>query len=176
MIILISGHAGVGKSTTAKMLKERIPNSEIFSFATLVKKLATHLFNWDGEKGKEGRKLLQFIGETCRKFDKDFFVKYCFNAITDSDCSIAIIDDWRYKSEYEYLVNYETVVTIRIESKEREILKGSQAEHESEKDLNDFHFDYVISPKNLEELREDVTILDGEIYFRTKKEKENFHT
>ena len=146
MIILVSGKAGVGKTTFSNMLVEEFQkqnrNAEVKSFAYYVKQIAKHMFSWDGNKDANGRKLLQFIGEKGREITPIFWAKLLATDL--NTYSIFIIDDWRYKNEFLYLNNLFDVVRIRIEAKDREILAGtSEYSHQSEVDLDGFNFNYI---------------------------------
>jgi hypothetical protein len=103
----------------------------VFSFANGVKDAARDGFNWDGKKDTKGRQLLQDVGKTGRQYDKDIWIKKMLNERGDDTFIIdfMVIDDWRFINEADYLINNVPelqVVKIRIESPEREILKGTE--------------------------------------------------
>jgi hypothetical protein len=122
---LISGRAGVGKSTVAKMLE-----GDIFPLAHWVKKTALYM-GWDGQKDAKGRKLLQHIGNIGREYDKNLWIGLCYGRdIEDSPAypfQIIIHDDWRFPNELDFVKNnfLLSVHTIRIEAPSRELLKGT---------------------------------------------------
>lgn len=134
LLILVSGKGGVGKTTFSNLLLGILSDkydvsADILHFATGVKKVALFL-GWDGYKTPSGRRLLQQIGQTARAYDDDVWVKKLLAALEAHDqfpLSIAIVDDWRFPNEYSYIKDnplYE-IVKVRIESPERESLKGT---------------------------------------------------
>jgi dephospho-CoA kinase len=150
--ILISGKAGTGKSTVAKIINATLLEKDIVGtvvpFAEGIKKCAKEYIGWDGVKDEKGRKLLQTLGtEVGRAYDENVWAKYLFN--TYSNRKILIVDDWRFRSELEYAKTTPyTIYTIRIEAIGREILSGTPYyNHPSEIDLPsapDERYNYVI--------------------------------
>ena len=107
VIVLLSGKAGVGKTYIADKLISLFKKSgyiaHIRSFADGIKDCAIDYFNWDSEKNKRGRKLLQNIGNIGREYDKDvwvrksyFFMQGCY---IPSRTFVVIVDDWRFYNE-----------------------------------------------------------------------------
>lgn len=134
IVILISGKAGVGKTTTASILKEEFASQGkdvvIAPFAKGLKNVARSL-GWDGKKDDAGRKLLIDIGRDGREYNKDVWVSMTYNKllleIPGYPQDIVISDDWRYPNEYDYLKNnplYQ-IFRIRVYSPKREMLKGT---------------------------------------------------
>jgi hypothetical protein len=133
-IILISGKAGVGKTTTANYLRDLLYQdkfiSEIFPNASSIKQMCKSVFNWDGVKDGKGRQLLIDLGRVARNYDLDFWVRENSSRIHQSNTEVAIVDDWRYLNEYEFLRrNWPTdsVIKLRVERPESEILKSSSS-------------------------------------------------
>lgn len=158
--ILISGRAGVGKTTSASILGQLLHKEysiHLESFATGVKNTAA-MMGWDGKKDARGRKLLQDIGRVAREYNEDVWVKQALSRASNSFSlsDIVIVDDWRFPNEFNFLNNTKTlqVVKVRIESPEREMLKGTPEYNDiSETSLPDFsecpadasiYFDYII--------------------------------
>lgn len=179
VFILLSGKAGVGKTTFAEFLKKKLEDESFevikASFAGELKKIARECFYWNGEKDKKGRALLQEIGNTGRNYDEDIWVKYLLYNVEDRSLFVdfVIVDDWRYPNEYEYLKNTKdnNVVTVRILSNERGGLEGELNNHSSETSLkdNDLIYDVRIhNDKSLEDLEKEAklfveNLLKGEI-------------
>jgi len=157
MIILISGKAGVGKTTVAntfaKVLQENKKSFLVVSFAGKVKEIARDCFGWNGKKDEKGRKLLQNIGNTGRQYDPDIWAKYVVNNfILMESIDFFIIDDWRFSNELEYLKEFSKVVTIQIVAPERETLKCTpEYDDISENSLPDSlaYYDFIIYNTNL---------------------------
>lgn len=132
--ILVCGKAGTGKTTLTNFLKKEFESKgytvEIARFASGVK--ATSKFmGWDGEKDCKGRKLLQGVGGVGREYDKDCWVSLTFNEILPKSVNfpqdIVIVDDYRFPNESEFVKNTSMyqVFEVRIESPDREMLKGT---------------------------------------------------
>jgi hypothetical protein len=189
IFVLISGKAGVGKSTSAELLKEIIATNSsekvstgIFNFAKGVKYAAKQGFGWDGLKDERGRKLLQDIGAIGRKYDKDTWVKQLIEYIWMGffiPPEIIIIDDWRFPNELAYLEKQEiySIYTVRIESSEKEILRGTDAYNDvSETSLPSVfpgedvsYYDFIIH--NNEDIKELTSKLI--LIYKSIKNKEN---
>jgi energy-coupling factor transporter ATP-binding protein EcfA2 len=174
-VVLISGKAGVGKSTLADFLSEVVREYEGFNSVVMrqplawgVKQTAVNM-GWDGEKDVKGRRLLQGIGRIGREYDKDIWVKICDRAICntqehyghlEASLAYAWIDDWRFKNEIEWFLKKDyqfKVHTVRIHAPSREILAGTpEALDASEVDLDDYlNFNFMIGNEGtLDELKE----------------------
>ena len=133
--ILLSGKAGVGKTTSAQILKDiyskRGLNVENFSFAAGVKAEARRM-GWNGEKDEKGRKFLQEIGKVAREYDKDCWAKITFDGLimnsNDYPFDVVIIDDYRFPNEGNFVRNSPLyhVFEVRVFAPNREMLKGTE--------------------------------------------------
>jgi hypothetical protein len=157
-VILISGKAGVGKTTAAKFIQDYLAKditgySYLAHFATGVK-MVSYLMGWDGQKDEKGRRLLQEVGNVGRQYKEDawadFMMKHLKEQVPDELLDIIIVDDWRFPNEAKYFLEepekYKTFM-INIKSPpERETLRGTKEwKDASETSLNNFkYFDYVI--------------------------------
>lgn len=132
--ILIAGKAGVGKDVVAELLDYGFSNAFLettrYKFATDVKTTAFKM-GWNNQKDEKGRKLLQEIGKVGRRYDVDLWCKRLFNTVREdypnSPPDVLIVSDWRFPNESIYAkkqLEY-NVITIRVESPERESLKGT---------------------------------------------------
>ena len=65
-VILISGKAEAGKTTTANFIKEYLVNHQarpmLIPYGNYVKTTAKELLEWNGKKDEKGRELLQWWG------------------------------------------------------------------------------------------------------------------
>lgn len=159
-VLLISGKAGVGKTTFANFIKkyaeENKIKANIIPFASGVKEVA-RLAGWDGVKDSKGRRFLQEIGNSGRNYDKDIWVKKAYNnVIIDGSSFIILHDDWRFPNESEYIFSqlFYSVHPIRIEAPSRELLKGTpEYNDESEISLpsgpNHLIYEYCIENEKL---------------------------
>jgi len=132
-IILVSGKAGVGKTTFSDYFCRNVVDInhtvDLLSFAYPIKRCARDDFMWDGDKDKKGRRLLQNLGRVGREYDKDLWVKHLLNLtqVGPFPLDFYIVDDWRFPNEFEYLnkQDFYDIYTIRVISPDREILRGS---------------------------------------------------
>lgn len=140
-VVVISGKAQAGKSTSASLIKyliERNYNLKVQteSLAKPIKDVAYSFFGWDGTKDPAGRRLLQEIGDAARNYNEDIFCeKLEERTLSIFPPHLIIIDDWRYANEAEYFQKnflYD-VTTVRIERKQE--LYGDVASHRSEVSL-----------------------------------------
>ena len=141
MIIGISGLAGSGKSSLSTEL-QKITCGKVIPFAAGVKAVALHL-NWDGKKDKSGRRLLQVIGQGARDYDTDIWVKqweHKLLAVIRSGRNI-LADDVRYPNEVAMIKEYDGVL-IKVIG--RGGLEGTAGGHESEQNMDDSLFDYIV--------------------------------
>lgn len=165
-IVLISGKAGVGKTTLTRTLSKVVREHEDSNKSIImtqpiawgVKQTAMGM-GWDHEKDVRGRRLLQGIGKIGRAYDPDMWVniavkaimdtQYHYSPLEDKRLSYVWIDDWRFKNEIDVLQQLDYVFrvnTVRIIAPQREILRGTpEANDVSEVDLDNYRgFDFVI--------------------------------
>ena len=115
-VIGFIGNIGSGKSTSAKYLQSILPGSIVISFADELKKTSKEI-GWNGNKDILGRHFLQTFGELCKRdIDNYIWVKKLDikikNELTEYD--YIIIDDLRFKIEYDYLKNNYNSIFIKI--------------------------------------------------------------
>ncbi len=124
-ILLISGKAGAGKTTSANYLIDKLRelegiNVQRYSFASPIKYMATAYFGWKEEKDEKGRKLLQDIGRIGRDYDDVIWVKHLLNQLDKLPDmfppNFVVIDDWRFSNELSYLLKniMLDVITMRV--------------------------------------------------------------
>jgi len=156
--ILVSGKAGVGKTTVANNLRNYLdaeqitPYALVVPFALGVKEVAKSM-GWDSKKDTRGRKLLQDIGNLGREYNEnawvDYLMDYIGNNLPQEMIDIIIIDDWRFPNESDYFLNRPELYTtfmINVQSPKREVLKGtSYYKDVSETSLDGYNkFNYII--------------------------------
>lgn len=164
--ILISGKAGHGKDTVAKMIKKELENKGqtvlIIHFGDPVKWFAREYYNWDGNKDEHGRNLLQYIGtEMMRHYDKFYWGRMISEFIAaNHDFDWAIIPDWRFFSERESIQRENRpVYSVRvsrfngIEPYINPNMTEQQLQHISETELDDCAFDFYLTNDTLENLK-----------------------
>ena len=180
-IILISGKAEAGKTTTAKFLKKKLGEqgklSAIVPYGQYVKDTAKMLFDWDGNKDEKGRALLQWWGtDIVRKNYPDFWIDTVMRLAKvmkdvgrgNRNFDFLIIDDCRFPNEIEnwkcsknnlskhgilYIFDVWDVMTVRIDRPGHEnALTEKQRQHPSECALDGYNFDVTISATDQEEL------------------------
>lgn len=136
IIVLLSGKAGVGKTTVANLLLDYLTarydkiRIGIFPFANRLKFVA-RMLGWDGIKDEKGRTLLQDLGKVGRDYDEDVWVKGTILGTIESHpyypLDVVITDDWRFPNEEDFIKKnmlYETF-KVRVECESREALKGT---------------------------------------------------
>jgi len=135
VIILVSGKAGVGKTTFANFVMKHLPPdvkkySAKGAFATVVKQVAK-MMGWNGQKDDNGRKLLQNVGNVGREYNSDTWVGTLINFLMEVNIiplDLIIIDDWRFPNELNWFLDKSLeykVYTVRISAPSRESLKGT---------------------------------------------------
>ncbi len=155
LIVLVSGKAGSGKTTFANNvshLLSSVKNSSlIIPLSESLKEEAKKEHGWDGNKDEEGRALLQRLGEHRRSEDIDYWCKKLADKICGSYCDTAIVDDLRYKSEFDFFLrSFKNVVAVRLERYDGcktydNGLTKEQKMHISEVDLDDVFFQHRYS-------------------------------
>jgi hypothetical protein len=145
--LAFSGWMQSGKTTAADYLNE-VYGADTVSFADRLKDNLTSIgvapHRVYQSKDAPVRKLMQLYGQVMRQQDKDYWLKQAKREIKTledlgSDC--VVIDDLRYKNEFDYLKN-EGFVLVRL------VVTGEPCESAdtSERDLDDMdsEFDYIV--------------------------------
>ena len=169
-VILISGKAEAGKTTTANIIKtfleELGKKVACIPYGQYVKDTAKLVWNWNGEKDKKGRELLQWWGtDIVRAQDPNFWVDSVVRLakVIDKYVDYLIVDDCRFINEIETwraikyvaldsatdaLANrprFSDIITIRVERPGHEnALTPEQRRHPSETELDNYIFDITI--------------------------------
>lgn len=148
-IICISGQAGAGKDTAARILRTLLSEGDrsadktlIAHNADLLKYICENFFSWNGYKDEAGRSLLQHIGtDVVRAKDPDFWVNFLVNILRlfPDKWDFLIVPDTRFPNEIERFkaAGYPTV-HVHIERPGlASALTQEQQEHPSETALAD---------------------------------------
>ena len=177
-VILISGKAEAGKTTTANIIKTLLEKHgkkvACIPYGQYVKDTAKMIWNWDGKKDKKGRELLQWWGtDVVRAQDPNFWVDSVIRLakVIDKYVDYLIVDDCRFLNEIEAwravkyvaldeatdaLTNrqrFPDIITIRVERPGHEnVLTPEQRRHPSETQLDNYIFDVAIKATNKAEL------------------------
>jgi phosphomevalonate kinase len=161
-IILISGKAGNGKDSVAKIIRDELvaKNQKVIitHYAKHMKDMLTEFYNWDGVKDEWARHKLQWMGtEKIRiAMNKPNFHVYrtCENIdIVQEDFDYFMVADCRFPNEIEYVKKYfgeENVVSIRVTRLNYESTLTPEAQlHPSETALDDWKdWDYNVLAMN----------------------------
>ena len=134
MIIGISGKSGSGKDYVSNILQSILLNEygeyyTIDKFARKIKEALSVLFEINIKQFEEQ----SFKSE---KIYKDFWIDLLFNSNKSNNI---IISDVRFKNEFKAIKDRDGLI-IRVESDEY-----NNIDNISEKDLDDYQFDYVIT-------------------------------
>lgn len=156
-ILVISGKAGSGKDFLAEHIKqvyEKVYGWKVASiaFADPLKMVARGVYGWNGEKGENGRNLLQTLGTDIVHENNQLCWTNCIINILHglrTEFDLFIIPDARFSHEIDHLKDElpdADIITIRVEGKTS--LKDDRAFHPSETSLDDYRFDYYFPNKD----------------------------
>jgi hypothetical protein len=163
-VILLSGKAQVGKTTTANIIKKHLEDRGkkvlITPFAAYLKFICKEHFKWNGKKDEEGRHILQYVGtDVVRKKVPDFWVKAVIDLVTvfSDEIDYFIVDDCRFVNEIECFNGFD-YLALRIERLNFDSsLTPEQLNHISETALDDYPFDcYLKSESGIEYLEQEI--------------------
>ena len=160
-VILICGKAESGKKEFAKILEKELAKNEFTSFTFPVtyffKELLKKQYGWDGKKDKAGRDLLQKIGEEWNNKSPGFWATLSCELLTslELDYDVFLVTGVRRKEEIKtFKKKFKTIAVNVVKHERKTTLTKEQEEHESENELQDYKFDYVIEHKTKQELNE----------------------
>lgn len=161
MILIISGKAQTGKTTTVNLLKEHFPDITEIVIAKPMKEMAKDYFNWNGDEETKPRSLLQAIGNYARfTLNKpEFFINRAIGDIQllEPYKKLFVVSDCRFRNElYSFKASFKDIIAIRIDRTNfTSPLTLEQQCHESEIDLDsEKGWDYIISASNVDEIKE----------------------
>jgi len=163
-IILISGKARNGKTTTAKLLKTKLEAKGnkilIAAYGDLVKFVCEKYFGTTEEKNEHNRTIWQRVGtDIVREQNPNYWVDFVIDMISmfEDKWDYVIIDDNRFPNELERWIGWDTI-TLRVNRLNfQSPLTLEQQSHISETALDNYEFDYVInSESGLDKLEKEV--------------------
>ena len=155
VVIAISGKAGHGKDTVARLMMEelidRLPESRVLitHYADLLKYICTALFGWNGKKDEAGRTLLQYVGtDVVRKENPNYWVDFVADMLKffGGNWDFVIIPDARFPNEVTRLQEKGLdVCHVRVVRPEFDSgLSDKQKAHASETAMDSLLPDYVM--------------------------------
>lgn len=189
-LIMIHGKSETGKSTVAEILERRLREVECYnvircSLSTWIRETLKNDFFWDGVMTPESRKCMAEI----YRVGTDFYPYHMARRVWERDNvpnlsedkkTIVIVESFREKVNYDYFDSLwkqgliEDIVTVTIERPGVAETAQELTSHQSETDLDDFVFDYLIVNKGtLQDLENKVVryvlshVLDEEMYIMT---------
>ncbi|MDR2648525.1 MAG: hypothetical protein LBB94_02245 [Clostridiales bacterium] len=153
-VILISGKAQHGKTSTADILEKHMKRAGYrilqINYADYVKFVCAKYYGWDGRKDERGRHILQYVGtDIFRERDKNFWVDTVvrFARAAWPDYDFILIADWRFPNEYTRWAenNINDVCKVRVYRPGFDNgLTSEQKDHPSETALDHFPMDYKL--------------------------------
>jgi len=185
-IIMINAMKRAGKDHTARLLKSKLPNSEIYAFADPIKEIASKslqmtvrtfdeyknsntdllIAHEDGDTSHVSsfREFIQNLGNDAMKpvFGKTVWTDLLIRKIKEDAPEYCIISDFRFFTEYEEIKKFamyyeDELISLKI----RNDNVTNNDSHVSENELNDFTFDYEVDNTDHSKLEEN---LDGFIH------------
>lgn len=189
VVLMICGHAGVGKDLFAKYVKDElmktVPEDQILitHFADLIKYICTNFLGWNGKKDFYGRMILQYVGtDVFKAANPNYWSNFIIDLMMlfNGKWQYVIIPDTRFPDEIQNMKNEfkENVMPIRVYRTEIDgKLKYLTYLHESEKYIDECQTDMTIyndgSKEHLKELAADFTKELIKFYNETHKTDEN---
>lgn len=140
--IAFTGHAGVGKTTSANYLVEHFGFTKL-SFAGKLKEIARELFPDQFVGTEKPRKLFQDLGMKMRELDEDVWAKYVMRIVEKEPNKKYVIDDLRFLNESYYCKMYDFVI-VKIVGPQRTVLSEIERRHQSELEIDEIEPDYII--------------------------------
>jgi len=151
-IINFSGQARHGKTSAAEILKEVLEERGkrvlVINYADYLKFICKEYFGWDGTKSEKGRTILQKYGtDIVRQRDPDFWVRAVGNFVDVfcEDFDFILTSDCRFRNEVEYFIPIYRTLNVKVSRNNFDNgLTDEQKNHPSERDLDNYNFDYEI--------------------------------
>lgn len=169
-VILINGVSKSGKSTVAKLLKEKLAQLVdwdeilILSNASDVYATCMKAFGWNGEKDEQGRRLLINVTKAGYDYHPYFWELRTSKHLAEWEqsegvkCKFLIIDDWRYINTYNFFKEKKCKIhTIKIDTPESFYNGYSETVKKDPSENLGFNFSvHVMHSENLDVLKSEV--------------------
>lgn len=162
-IIVLSGKAGSGKSSVAKLIN-KYKKCIILSYASYIKEVAKNVLSWDGKEESKPRDFLQQFGSVIKQIDSNLLINRVVEDIKIYSYfyDLIVISDARFESEIETIkTNFKNVYSINIYGRDNN-LNDKQKNHITETALDNYDkYDYIL--KNDVELEKNIIKILKEI-------------
>lgn len=167
IIISLSGSAQHGKDSSVDIIQRKLELMDKrclhVAYGNYLKFICEKYYGWNGKKDESGRTTLQKIGtDKIRKNKATFWVDAVidFIDVVREDYDYILISDCRFPDEiYRWVDRDYQILAIHVDRPNFDNgLTNEQKNHPSETALDDFEFDFCLSAKNLEELKDDIEI------------------
>ena len=167
IILLISAKAQHGKDTFATEFTKEAKNEMGFrvftiKYGDILKYVCKEYFGWNGEKDATGRHILQQVGTNlCRNNNQNVWVNCVIEIVKGlkTEYDFVLIPDTRFPNEITAWENTDFFAfTIRLNRENEDGtpfdngLTEEQKQHISETALDNYHFNYEICNKNIEDI------------------------
>ena len=152
-VICISGWAQHGKDFTANYLNEDLTskgyNVLVTHYGDLLKFICKNMFDWNGEKDADGRRLLQYVGtDIIRAQQPDYWVDFIISILKlfEDEWDYVLIPDCRFPNELDKLKSEGfDVIHARVYRPNFDNGLTEEAKnHISETAMNDVAYDYLL--------------------------------
>ncbi len=152
-VICITGKAGSGKDTAAQAMKKLLgwykKHVLIIHYADLLKFICRQFFDWNGEKDRYGRNLLQFVGtDVVRAQNPDYWVDFVVGLIKmfRDHWDYVLIPDCRFPNERQRLIEegFDTTLVRIVRGGYQSELSEEQQAHPSETAMDGVEADVTI--------------------------------
>lgn len=162
-VYTFSGKAMHGKDTLAMALKREFEGKGekvlIIHLADYLKFLARTLYGWDGNKDKQGRTLLQKLGQDLRVYNPTILIERLSEIIdlVKEDYDYIFVPDVRFPNELDFFKEHFDTTSFHVYRKHflgEEILTEEQKNNITETSMGGVIFDvnYVFEGTDLSEV------------------------
>jgi len=148
-VLVLSGRAGVGKTTAGDYLREAF-EARMINFADGVYECAGAIQQIIGAPVVKNRALLQMVGEGVKNvYGRDIWVRRAVEKINSAPDAIWIVGDMRFVVELEAM----RAIGANIVRITRAV---DRLDHPTESELDHVHFDTVIENRTMDQFLSDI--------------------